>query len=191
MTLESTQRLALGGAWMSVVIAASLWEEGVRANAFEQPIQAGTLGLGLITLSAIDARDQRLPDFLTLPLLALGLVLAFFSDWQALLLSAAGAVAGYGIIAALAWYWRRTRGIEGIGLGDAKLLAAGGAWCGVLGLPPILLISSAMALFCAGIFHILSDKSRHANVAQPIAFGPFLGAAIWLVWASALDMLIG
>jgi len=45
--------------------------------------------------------------------------------------------------------YRRLRGQDGLGRGDAKLLAAGGAWCGWSGLPLIVLISSALALIAA------------------------------------------
>ena len=91
----------------------------------------------------------------------------------------AGAALGYGLIAGLAAYWRKTRGYEGIGLGDAKLLAGGGAWVGVLGLPVILLIASILGLL-AGVIVSSAPQSRQARLALP--FGPCLGIGIWIVW---------
>ena len=90
-----------------------------------------------------------------------------------------GAALGYGLIAGLAAYWRKTRGYEGIGLGDAKLLAAGGAWVGVMGLPVILLIASILGLL-AGVIVSSAPQSRQARLALP--FGPCLRIGIWIVW---------
>ncbi len=63
------------------------------------------------------------------------------------------------------------RGRVGLGLGDAKLLAAGGAWLGVALLPDVLLVS-ALAGLCWAVGR---RRSR-------IAFGPFLAGGIWVVW---------
>jgi len=53
------------------------------------------LGWTLLTLAAIDFRDGILPDMLTLPLIAAGLVATYFlAPWQ-MLDSAIGAVAGF------------------------------------------------------------------------------------------------
>lgn len=42
--------------------------------------------------------------------------------------------------------WQARRGEDGIGLGDAKLLAAAGTWLGGWALAPIILIGSLCAL---------------------------------------------
>ncbi|MEC7289105.1 MAG: A24 family peptidase, partial [Pseudomonadota bacterium] len=96
-------------------------------------ILMASLGLAtaLLALAYIDLRTGLLLDVINFPLIAAGIVWAVFAapgtgvGW---LHSVLGAALGYGLIAGLAYAWRRWRGYEGIGLGDAKLLAAGGAW---------------------------------------------------------------
>ena len=136
------------------------------------------LAATLLVLAFIDLRTGLLLDVLTLPLIVAGVGISFMSG-QGWGLSVLGAMIGYGVIAALALYWRRTRGYEGIGLGDAKLLAAGGAWVGVFGLPIILLIASGLGIISA---LTVSQKTRKRDVSTAIAFGPCLCFAIWVVW---------
>ena len=164
---------------MGLVIALTFAVADWRAVLQSNLMASGVLALALIALSSIDAHAQRLPDVITLPLIVSGLSVAMLDSFQAMAWSASGAIVGYGLITGLGWYWRSRRGMDGIGQGDAKLLAAGGAWCGLLSLPPILLISSFSGLVFAALF--ARGKMRH----QKIAFGPFLCAAIWLVWAAA------
>lgn len=140
---------------------------------------------GLTLLSAIDLHAYRLPDWLTLPLIGVGLLYTYLAG-EALFWSAGGAVLGYGVLWALAEYWRRVKKREGMGLGDAKLLAAGGAWLGAASLPVILLIASATGLLYAG-FRAMRGQSA-PTASQMIAFGPFLAIGIWSAWCFALGL---
>jgi len=90
-----------------------------------------------------------------------------------------GAIAGYGAFVIIELSYKRLRGRDGLGRGDAKLLAAGGAWCGWAGLPLIVLISSALALI-ALLFPSFKKMARSGE----IPFGPFLALAIAVVWMS-------
>ena len=85
--------------------------------------------VALAALSWIDARTFRLPDALTLPLIAVGLFQSWYLSGQAFD-AAIGAVAGYLFFFLVEKSFHALRGKEGLGRGDAKLLAAGGAWCG-------------------------------------------------------------
>ncbi|QLH39834.1 MAG: prepilin peptidase [Defluviicoccus sp.] len=73
--------------------------------------------------------------------------------------------------------WLRHR--DGLGLGDAKLLAAGGAWVSWWGLPTVVLLAAVTALLVALVRRALGDRSV---VGQRLAFGPELCLGIWLVW---------
>ena len=144
-------------------------------------IHAATLFLlcALAALSLIDARTQRLPDVLTLPLILAGIAvngLIFSSLWTAL----AGAALGYGALVALELAYKRLRGRDGLGRGDAKLLAAGGAWCGAWLLPFILLAGSLGALVFVSALALVRRRAPDAN--QPMPFGPWLALGIALGW---------
>ncbi len=134
------------------------------------------LGVALVALAVIDARTLRLPDAITLPLIGGGFAAAWALDMP-LRAHAIGAGLGYLGFVALELAYARLRGRAGLGRGDAKLLAAGGAWCGVLALPVILLAASA-----TGLALVLALRLTGRRVEQ-VAFGPFLALAIALGWA--------
>ncbi|GHA92754.1 hypothetical protein GCM10009069_14730 [Algimonas arctica] len=130
--------------------------------------------VALIQLARIDWATHRLPNLITLPLLAAGLVWAFgtVDDFYIHLL---GAALGYGVFWAVEVIYRLIRKRDGLGRGDAKLLAVGGAWCGAWALPIIVLIASLAALA-----YVLPKSDRQCR----IAFGPFLAIGIGIVWLS-------
>ena len=133
------------------------------------------LGWVLLTLGWIDALTLLLPDVLTLPLLVAGMAEAVWLEPDTLTGRAFGAAVGYTALWALAWAYRRLRGRDGLGLGDAKLLAAGGAWVGAALLPDVLLVAAVGGLAWA------FRRGRPDFVArQP--FGPALAGGIWLAW---------
>ncbi len=133
------------------------------------------LGWALLTLGWIDAASLRLPDALTLPLLAAGLAEAAWLEPEALTGRAFGAALGYTALWAVAQGYRRLRGRAGLGLGDAKLLAAGGAWVGAAALP-LVVLGAALG----GLAWALRRGRPDWQARQP--FGPFLAAAIWVAW---------
>lgn len=126
---------------------------------------------GLLRLSYIDWRTYRLPNLWTKSLIALGLLYSFniALDFYPYLL---GAVLGYGIFWVIETAYRLIRKRDGLGRGDAKLLAAGGAWCGAMALPFIILIASS-----AGLIYVLMQPAD-ARAEMKLPFGPFLAAGI-------------
>jgi leader peptidase (prepilin peptidase) / N-methyltransferase len=144
-------------------------------------------GWTLLALAAIDWREYRLPDYLTLPLIAAGLVvhyalrpaspLSLLPD--SLLSAVIGAVAGYVFVLLVRWIYTRVRHREGIGLGDAKLFAAAGAWVGWLGLPSVLLVAALFGLASA-LFRYGGKATLRSD--DPVPFGTFLCLGMWVVW---------
>ena len=133
----------------------------------------------LVVLSWIDLRTLTLPDWLTLPLTALGLCdAAFFVDrsvWDALL----GALLSGGLLWAISEYYWRVRGVDALGLGDAKLAAAAGAWLGWLDVAVFLTVASVIGLL--GIL-VLAVARRRLDANSPFPFGPALALSLWGVW---------
>ncbi|MEK9944682.1 MAG: A24 family peptidase [Alphaproteobacteria bacterium] len=133
------------------------------------------LGWALLALAVIDMRTMLLPDVITVPVLLLGLLVAGAEG--RLGDAAAGALVGFAAFAAIALAYRRWRGRDGLGLGDAKLLGAAGAWVGWAGLPSIVLLASVAALIVT-MPTALRVSGRVAR--QEIAFGPYLAGATWI-----------
>lgn len=143
---------------------------------------ACVFGWTLLALAWIDLRTMILPDVLTLPLLAFGLAATAISMPNSLLDHLLAAGVGYLSLAAVAWGYRRFRGRDGLGLGDAKLLAAIGAFLG-LNLLPLVLLSAAYAGLLAAGAVALSGRRMTASTAIP--FGPFLALSGWLLFLYA------
>jgi leader peptidase (prepilin peptidase)/N-methyltransferase len=128
--------------------------------------------LALIYLAYIDWRTLRLPNAITFPLMIFGITFNWVSDLRLTTPSSAllGALLGYTSLWALNTGYRLLKNRNGIGMGDAKLLAALGAWLGWGSLPSILLIASVAGIV-GGIIWL---KLRGHQLQQAFPFGPFL-----------------
>ena len=135
---------------------------------------------GLVALSFIDLDTFRLPDVLTLPLLGIGILGAFFipgnpGGWESII----GALGAGGLF----WIIARVYP-QGMGLGDVKLVAAMGAF---LGFPAIFLavFTGSFIGTVVGVFRIFLGR-KHFR--QEIPFGPYLalGAILTLLWGTQL-----
>ncbi len=135
------------------------------------------LGWAALALAWIDWRSLRLPDVLTLPLLLAGLLACAATDPPALPDRAAAAAVGWLAFTLLSSVYRRLRGRTGLGAGDAKLLAAGGAWLGLSDLPLMVLCGAVATLALAAV----RGRGRlRPDLAVP--FGPGLALALWALW---------
>jgi leader peptidase (prepilin peptidase)/N-methyltransferase len=140
------------------------------------------LGWILLALAAMDLRVFRLSDRLTLPMLVLGILAAAILDWHRVFDHALGAIVGFFTLFSVGFAYKALRGQEGMGAGDAKLLAAGGAWIGWQGLAPALLIATASALFAVLVARV---RGHPIEATTRIPFGTFLAIGIWIVWLYA------
>lgn len=167
---------AVAGAVAVAAISAAVLPAGLVAV-------GGALGWVLLLAALIDLRHFALPDALTLPLIPAGLAVAVLTRpgpaAEVLADHAVGGALGYLVFAGIAALYRHWRGREGLGLGDAKLLAAAGAWVGWPGLPGVVLAAAGSALL---VVLARRARGRGLDADQPIAFGPYLAAGFWLVW---------
>lgn len=137
------------------------------------------LGWALLVLSIVDGAVFRFPDLLTLPLAVIGIAVTAWTDSSSLPDHVAGALLGFAVLAAIAWLYRQLRGRHGLGLGDAKLAAAAGAWLGVFNLPIVILLAAIGGLAILGVAALRRGRSA---LGEPVPFGVPLSLAIWLIW---------
>ncbi len=166
----------------------------VAASAFflsPPGLLAFSLGLGglLLALSLIDIRTLTLPDPLTAATVLLGILMVWLTRPDAWRPHLIGGLAGYGILVAVELGYRRVRGRDGLGRGDAKLLGALGVWTGWTGLAPIMLLASASALI--GVLGLSLLGLRKLDADTPIPFGPFIALGGWIVWLGGRYFLPG
>ena len=127
------------------------------------------LATALAALARIDCRTFRLPDRLTLPLAALGLLVEAWRDPGSFAAAAAACltfVVGWRLLDLLS----PAAGLPG---GDFKLLAAAAAWTGPLG------AAAALVLACAAARAVAAAGWRGRK--RRIPFGAYLAPAIILV----------
>jgi leader peptidase (prepilin peptidase)/N-methyltransferase len=87
----------------------------------------GVVAAGLAAMLVVDARRLLIPDVHVLLLLSLAIAWPEPMTWPQVAL---GAVVGGGLLYAVRFFFHRLRGVEGLGLGDVKLMAAIGALAG-------------------------------------------------------------
>ena len=142
---------------------------GAAAFAAGRP-EGALFGWALLLLALLDARHFWLPDRVTLPLAALGLALGL----PPLADRVIGAVAGWLSLTAIAAAYRAAKGRVGMGAGDAKLMAAIGAWLGWRDLPLVLLLASVSGICWA----VVRGMRRDAR----LPLGTLLALAAFPAW---------
>src|SRR4249919_3752848 len=143
-----------------LLVVASVWRFGFGWQGFGAVI----LSCFLVALSGIDLRTQLLPDQLTLPLLWLGLIASIDGLYMPSKPAVVGAIVGYLSLWSVWWLF--------------KLLAALGAWVGLQGIVPTILMSSLVGAIVGSIWLAAKGRDR----ATPIPFGPYLAVAGWIVF---------
>ena len=135
------------------------------------------LSLGFIIIFFIDLKHFIIPDIITFPLMALGFIKSFIPNLDPLfpyyVLSLIGGIFGYGIIWGIIFFYKQVKKKEGMGLGDAKLLAVIGFWFGLDAVPFVIFLSSTIALI--SVAPDLIKKSK--KMSTQIPFGPYIIAA--------------
>ena len=143
------------------------------------------LGWTTLTLAWIDWDHLLLPDVLTLPLILTGLAVTLLFDPESAADHAAAAGVGYVAFRGIDLAYRRLRGHGGLGQGDAKLLAAAGAWLGLAALPTVVFTAAVCGLLLAAGMRMAGQTMHRAAM---IPFGPPLCVAIWAVWLGFAPM---
>lgn len=166
-------RVAL--AWPDIMGALAVGGSSVVLFFLQGPPALGLVWVlaALYVLGWMDARTGLLPDALTLPLLGSGWAWGYSPGWEAVLVSL-GLWFG---LAILARGYRRLRGVEGLGAGDMKLLAALAAWLGLGSSLAILWGACVLGL----TWHIGRALGRSTAPRSSYALGPCMAIAAWPV----------
>ncbi|PCI65112.1 MAG: prepilin peptidase [Gammaproteobacteria bacterium] len=131
-----------------------------------------------IALSFIDIDHQILPDTMTLPLVWLGLFVAYFNLYIPLEASLIGAIVGYLSLWSVYWLFKIITGKEGMGYGDFKLLAVIGAFMGWEKVLLTIVLSAGVGAILGGLLLLIQGKGKETK----IPFGPYLAVAGWISW---------
>ena len=147
------------------------------------------LSVFFIIIFFIDLKHFIIPNELTFPLIFIGFVKSFEPNLNQTIFpnyidSLIGGVFGYLIIWLIIFFYKKVRKKEGMGLGDAKLMAVVGFWFGWLSIPFTIFISSFVAL----IFAIPSLLKKNKNMSTQIPFGPYIiiGCIIYVSFANQI-----
>jgi leader peptidase (prepilin peptidase)/N-methyltransferase len=126
----------------------------------------------LVALFFIDMEHQILPDVITLPGVVIGVAASVFAG-PGLLASAAGAALGAGILWAIRWAWKRATGVDGMGLGDVKMLAMIGAFLGWEQVWFVLFVAS----LTGAVVGVSMAAAGRGSMKTRLPFGTFLAVA--------------
>ena len=187
------------------------WYSSADVLAFDIPLRQRTLNLSgllcgfaflwlLTALAALDAEHLWLPDFLTYPGIVAGVAVKVLFEqfgshagqperpWYALLLSVTGAAAAAALVLFVRWLYWILRRREGLGMGDAKLLALLAAW---LGLPLALLalfLGVVLGASIAVAWLLLRRNRQNPWAAAKLPLGTFLciGGVISALWGQQI-----
>ena len=150
------------------------------------------LTIFFIIIFFIDLKHYIIPNELTFPLMLIGFIKSFDPNLNQSLFpnyinSLIGGFFGYSIIWLIIFFYKTLRKKEGMGLGDAKLIAVVGFWFGWFSIPFTIFISSMVAL----IFSIPSLIKKTRDMSTQIPFGPFIiiGCLIYVTFANQIKNL--
>tara|TARA_Y100000768_G_scaffold37778_1_gene24737 strand:+ start:658 stop:1416 length:759 start_codon:yes stop_codon:yes gene_type:complete len=148
------------------------------------------LSLSFLIIFFIDLEHFIIPNVLTFPMMIVGFLKSFDPNLPSLfpnyINSLIGGLFGYGVIWSIIYFYKQIRKKEGMGLGDAKLLAVVGFWFGWISIPFVLFLSSVLALLW--VAPDLIKKSK--KLTSQIPFGPYIILASILFFISKQKLML-
>ena len=148
------------------------------------------LSLSFLIIFFIDLKHFIIPNVLTFPMMIVGFLKSFDPNLPSLfpnyINSLIGGLFGYGVIWSIIYFYKQLRKKEGMGLGDAKLLAVVGFWFGWISIPFVLFLSSVLALLW--VAPDLIKKSK--KLTSQIPFGPYIILASILFFVSKQKLML-
>ena len=151
------------------------------------------LSIFFIIIFFIDLKHFIIPNVLTFPLMFIGFLKSFDPNLNQTIFpnyinSLIGGLFGYSIIWLIIFFYKKVRKKEGMGLGDAKLMAVIGFWFGWISIPFTIFISSTVALVI--VIPSLINQSR--KMSSEIPFGPYIiiGCILYVTFANQIKYFL-
>ena len=151
------------------------------------------LSIFFIIIFFIDLKHYIIPNELTFPLMVIGFIKSFDPNLNQTIFpnyinSLLGGIFGYSIIWLIILFYKKVRNKEGMGLGDAKLMAVVGFWFGWISIPFTIFISSVVAL----VLVIPSLLKKTKDMSAQIPFGPYIiiGCILYVSFANQIKYLL-
>ncbi len=161
---------------VAVLFGAVVYRWGVSWSTLSSMI----FGCAMLLLALVDYDFKLLPNVITLPGTAIGFALSFVDPRVAWIDSAIGIVVGGGLLYLTAWLYLTLRGLQGMGMGDVKMIAMIGGFVGWQG--------ALLTIFLGSLFgsvvgvSLMKIKGHEWDYALP--FGTFLAlAAVIVDWS--------
>ena len=178
------------GGIMSLIMRTELSapDDGIL-NGDYQMYNVLTTAHGLIMIFFIDLENFIIPDSLNFTIMGLALLKNFLPNFNTSLIheinqSIIGGMVGYSSIWLIIFLYKTFKKIDGMGLGDAKLMAGIGLLFGWQSIPFVLFVSAILGL----IFVLPSLLNKQKNMRSEIPFGPFIIVACLIYFAQG-DLL--
>lgn len=131
-----------------------------------------------IWITVVDFNEFRIPNFASALIAVIGAAVVASVSPEVLGSHILSALSGFVLFWGTGWIMWRRRRVEYLGLGDAKLFAAGLLWVGPWGAASVVLIAASTAL----LFAALPVLTRNGKIQRKVPFGPFLCIGIYVVW---------
>ena len=175
LLVEALTGALFGVAWWFTMGPGGLFDT-VEMRAVRFVIAAGFVFV-MVVITFIDLDTRLILDKITYPSIVIfygaSLLLPERHWWDGLI----GAAIGYGVPWGIGELYYRIRGREGLGLGDAKLLALVGALFGWKGVMVTLFGGSVIGTVITVVALVGRSREGESAMTAELAFGPFLAAA--------------
>lgn len=132
----------------------------------------------LALIAIVDSRRGIIPDIAVIVLGLLAILATYMFGFQSWAMMSIGIIIGGGMLWGLRVFYKQLRGIDGLGLGDVKLMAVGGGLLGPLNVGYAIALGAAASLFWLLLFNKDALKSGQTK----IPFGPGLCFGIFVFW---------
>jgi len=140
----------------------------------------------LIAASFIDLNFRIIPNRINLGGWLLAICVSFFWGFTTYQSAILGGLLGFGMFFLLSYLYEKIKKIEGLGMGDVKMMGWLGSWLGIEYLVYVILIGSISGL----VFGLIAMVKSKQGLKTAIPFGPFLAFGAFIAWILKINQII-